>query len=207
MKSLIFLSISCVCLFTGCATQPTQATKESLSAAPATNGILFGTYARSAPDERFGTESVYLRKIGQRKWKEIGINTLPLVPLAFDYKDDGSYGSLFVMTLPAGNYEIYDFAMIQQVFGGSITHSPSRPFSVPFSVIEGKMCYLGELKMDRLEAKKFLGLPGSDNVRFELSDQSKRDIALLKNKYPEVQLPIEIVKPACEYSNPFIRIE
>ncbi len=193
--------------FGGCASKPNQVSAESLSNAPADNGILVASYARPSPNERFSTENVLFRKKGQRRWREIGINTLPLVPLKFDFQNEDSCGSLYVVSLPAGDYEIYDFSVIQSVFGGTIMHSPSSPFSIPFTVGAGKISYLGELKIDRIEAAKFLGLPGSDQVRFDLSDQNARDIAILHGKYPELTAPVEIVKPGPQFSNPFIRIE
>lgn len=204
---VLFLALLAALALAGCTTQPSQISSADLVAAPAGNGLLVGSYARPGPKERFSTESVYFRKIGTRKTREIGINTLPLVPLTFDFQEDGSCGSLFVFSLPPGRYEIYDFAVIQEVFGGSITHAPSRRFSIRFDVVEGKVCYLGELKIDRIPTAKFLGLPGSDNVRYELSDQMERDLPIFRRKYPDVSLPVENVKPSADQSIPFIRIE
>jgi len=205
MKLLISLIL--MSMLAGCATQPSQATKEELSKLPSSHGVMVASYARSSPSERFSNEAVYFRKVGSRKRKEIGIHTMFMAPLNFDFKNNESCGSLVVMSLPEGDYEMYDYAVIQDVFGGTITHTPRSPFSIPFKVLAGKISYFGELKINRIHGTKFLGISGNDSVQFEISDQSKRDLAILRQKYPDLGYPVSLVKPSRECSTPFFRIE
>jgi hypothetical protein len=138
---------------------------------------------------------------------EIGVTTMFMFPLDFDFKTDESCGSLFVIRLPAGDYELYDFTAVQDTFGGTFIHSPRTPFSIPFKVVDGKISYFGEIKMNRIHGQKFLGIAGPESVQFEVSDQEKRDLDIFKDKYPDVVLPVISVKPSRECSTPFFRIQ
>jgi hypothetical protein len=205
MKILFILLLS-FCSF-GCATQPKRATNDAVQGLSQSDGVLLVSYARSNPKERFSTESVYFRMIGTRKRYTIGINTLQLVPLKFDFTEDGSFGSIAVFRLPAGRYELFDYAMTQDVFGGSIIHTPSRRFSIPFEVVPNAVSYVGELKIERIESARFLGLPNADKVRFDLTDEEARDTEIFKRLYPGKDFRIINAVPASDYSIPFIRIE
>lgn len=203
------LLLACLALLAGCSTQPAQISKEELMHLPAGNGLLIATYARPSPTERFSIENVYYRKLGQKTGGEIGINVLPYLPLAFDFQEPGSCGSLFIASLPAGDYEFYSFYVEHTVFGGQAYLRPAYEFSTPFKVEAGKACYIGELKMFRLRMpNRLLGMPiKPDNVRLELSDQSSRDLALFKKKYPESALPVTIALPGADAKNPYIIIK
>lgn len=205
MKFILILLVS-IGLF-GCASQPSRIASDAIQAVTASEGILLLSYARSDPKERFSTESVYFRKIGTRKRYEIGINTLPLVPLKFDFSEDGSYGSIAVFRLPAGRYELFDYAMTQDVFGGSIIHTPSQRFTIPFEVAPNSISYIGELRIERIESARFLGLPNADKVRFDLRNEESRDIDVFKKMYPSSKLAFINSMPSNELSTPFIRIE
>ena len=205
MKILIIILFSL--LLGGCASQPKRITNEAAQELNSTEGILLVSYARSDPKERFATESVYFRKVGTRKRYEIGINTLPLVPLKFDFSEDGSFGSIAVFRIPAGRYELFDYAMTQDVFGGSIIHTPSQRFSIPFEVTPNAISYLGELKIERIESARFLGLPTADKVRFDLNNEQIRDAGIFRRLYPNNSLPFINAIPANDLSIPFIRIE
>jgi hypothetical protein len=199
--------VGLIVLLAGCATQPDQLRAEKLATIPPENGLLVMTYARPSAKERFTMESVYFRKVGGKKAGSIGISVLPFLPLTFDFEGPDSCGSLFVASLPAGDYEFYDFFVQQTVLGGAISSGPNAYFSTPFKVVAGKVCYLGELKAFRVAGPRALGMPGQDSIRFELSDQAKRDIPLLKRKYPDVTLPVQNVTPSVGYTSAYIRIE
>jgi len=205
MKKILIVIIS-LGLF-GCASQPSRIGSDTLAGLQSHQGVLLLSYARSDPKERFTTESIYFRQIGMRKIYEIGINTLPLVPLKFDFSEDGSHGSLAVFRLPAGKYEIFDYAMTQDVFGGSIIHTPSARFSIPFEISTNSVSYLGELRIERIKSARFLGLSNADKVRFDLRNEESRDVELFRKLYPASRLAIVNCMPADELSIPFIRIE
>lgn len=207
--TLSVIVLTCLTLFAGCSTQPTQISKEELTHLPPGNGLLIATYARPAPTERFSIESVYYRKVGQKNGGEIGINVLPYLPLTFDFQEPESCGSLVVASLPAGDYEFYSFYVEHTVLGGQAYLRPGYEFSVPFKIEAGKANYLGELKMFRLRRpNRVLGMAiKADDVRIELSDQSARDLALFKKKYPESAIPVAVTLPSREPRNPYIIIK
>jgi hypothetical protein len=206
---LSVLLLVCLALVAGCSTQPAQISQDELTHIPAGHGLLVASYARPSPTERFSIESVYYRKRGQKTGGEIGINVLPYLPLTFDFQEPESSGSLFIASLPSGDYEFYSFYVEHTIFGGQAYLRPAHEFSVPFKVEAGKACYIGELKMFRLRMpNRVLGMPiKPDNVRLELSDQSGRDLALFKKKYPESALPVIIALPSAVAKNPYLIVK
>lgn len=202
-------ALAVLLLFTlaGCATGRTKATPDAIAKLTPVEGVFLASYARNSPSDKFSTESIYLRQIGRRKWYQFGIHSLPFTPLNFDFSSDEGHGSLVVMKLPAGTYEIYDFSLTQDTIGGSIMISADSRFSIPFTVHPGAVSYFGELKIERIRSARFLGIPGADRARFEITDQSERDIALFRQFYPSVTLEIKNVKPSSEHTTPLIRIE
>jgi len=193
-------------LLSGCATRTVQIEPKRVANLKPGYGLLVGTYSRADPKERFDSETVEFRKTTGGRFYHIGIDTLPMVPLKFDFQDAFTSGMLFVMALPAGDYEITGFSVVDSTWGGQVTYYPRTKFSIPFSVAEGKVNYLGEILMDRIHGPSLLGLRSSESVHFDISNKIERDRALFHEKYPNVSLSWEVVVPRAGHSNPYFRI-
>ncbi|MGC5702807.1 hypothetical protein J4P02_21620 [Pseudomonas sp. NFXW11] len=84
-------------------------------------------------------------------------------------------GSLFVMPLKPGRYEIYNLHFDR----GNATSWSREDFSIPLELEAGKAYYLGDFRAGCLSAS------GAKCV-FLHSDHLERDAALVRAKYPQV---------------------
>lgn len=183
---LFSLGLCAVFLF-GCASRPKQieAGEIETSISRPGYGLLFGSYCRPDPKNRFAHETISFRNIDTNAKYRIGIHTLPFVPLKFDYIEPSEAGSLFTFSLPAGEYEIYNFEVVQDTIAGPVTHYPMRKFSVRFSVEAGKACYLGSIQIFRHSGRFKFAVTGG--VQFVMRENPERDHNLLRSKYPGIE--------------------
>ncbi len=88
-------------------------------------------------------------------------------------------GRLMVSELPVGKYHIYQWQTDVDGF-----HYTSPLLSIPFTIEQGKAIYIGSLNINTKIIYPFM------KVEYEhmIKDKSERDIALLKKKYPKLDL-------------------
>ena len=84
-------------------------------------------------------------------------------------------GSLFVMPLKPGRYEIYNLHFDR----GNATSWSREDFSIPLELEAGKAYYVGDFRAGCLSA-------GGAKCIFLHSDHLERDAALVRAKYPQV---------------------
>ncbi|MCF1192027.1 hypothetical protein LRR18_10575 [Mangrovimonas sp. AS39] len=98
------------------------------------------------------------------------------------YKTDNSRVYLILKELKVGNYEFFDYHLIQN-FGYSASHIRSKKeFSIPFSVQEDSINYIGDFT--------FYPQSNDNGNLFVISDKYDRDIMKLKEKYPRINWEI-----------------
>ena len=85
-------------------------------------------------------------------------------------------------TLPAGKYEIFDFALFFTNRIYSETFSSSSPFSIPFEVRTGETAYLGNyFALPRYGARR-LGVPQRAGALFTVENRQETDTAIARKK-------------------------
>lgn len=94
-------------------------------------------------------------------------------------------GKVIIRRLPPGQYEIYDFG-----FGGSIgmatTYwSSSTPFAIPFTITPGQATYIGNFARAPSLGTSLQPALGAAGF-FVISDQSERDLAIARQKDPNL---------------------
>jgi hypothetical protein len=180
------LLLLCTAAHADAAAKPRQVTATQIERMPKDHGVLFGTYTRLSPSVRFGSESVFFRRVGTRKKHRIGVGTLPFGRLTFDFEEPREVGSLFSFVLPAGDYEIVHFEATQESLAGPITHASLRPISVPFRIEAGKANYLGSIRIARNSGTFRIATHGG--VSFRMSHRLERDTHLFAELVPGHEL-------------------
>jgi hypothetical protein len=102
-------------------------------------------------------------------------------------------GRVFILSLPPGRYEIYDFGFSGTLIVAGVEWSSATPFSIPFTINAGEATYIGNFARapslgTRLEPQ--LGAVGY----FVVSDQSERDLAIARARDPALPaVRVEVV--------------
>ena len=99
-----------------------------------------------------------------------------------EYQVDKERGVVVVHSLPAGEYEIFNFAVSQTLGTGIRRHESERDFSIPFSIAQGKTTYIGNYQANNVRGRSFIGLPVNAGAVFVVRDTSERDIEIAAEK-------------------------
>ncbi len=100
----------------------------------------------------------------------------PGTPDAADLvEDDALVGRVLALSLPAGDYEIFDWRIIENGTAGEHEHGPAQSFSYRFSVVPGRTVYLGRLH---------LALSTTRKQAIDIENRRDADLAALWQRYP-----------------------
>jgi hypothetical protein len=188
-------------LLTGCMADVPGAfvDRELASAAPEKSGLLVGSISRPNEERTYSKYTLKFRRVGTDK--KMVAHYSRMIPASSDFADERTAGTVFVMNLPEGEYEIYNF----ELYAGSTT-SARQDFSVRFRVQPGKTNYLGEFLGKTVFAPDILlGRPAPAGVRWVLSDRGSRDLAVARKATvdPRLEAVAPIVIDIDLGTNPF----
>ncbi|MFW5883373.1 MAG: hypothetical protein ACOCVG_03300 [Verrucomicrobiota bacterium] len=93
-------------------------------------------------------------------------------------------GYVFLIPLPSGLYEFYDFHFYSAGGYSSSTWSAREEFSILFTIRPGQATYVGQIQATSLFGKNIFGMVVPAGGYHEMSDQWQRDRSLLLEKYP-----------------------
>ena len=94
-------------------------------------------------------------------------------------------GRLLAISLDPGEYELFTWTLYIQTFGGYGYISPKNPPTpLPFSVVAGRITYLGYLHLDTLMGKNIFGLSIPAGGGPEITDNFEDDRSLMAQKFP-----------------------
>jgi len=96
--------------------------------------------------------------------------------------DTDGRGNIEAVTLPAGQYEFYNFLLV----GGRSRWKSEEDFSIRFNVYAGRVNYLGEIRLIPAVGRTRLGLPKAEGGHFVISQQRDRDVQLMRRSYPNL---------------------
>jgi hypothetical protein len=103
-----------------------------------------------------------------------------------DYVTETTIGTVEIMKLPPGDYEIYNVEIFENLGMLQTTYSAKNEFSIPFQIKPNETQYLGEFIAVNL-GKKFLDA-SIGGAYFILDDKMERDINYIKKKNPDSRL-------------------
>lgn len=109
------------------------------------------------------------------------------------YSNEVEKGSVFILDLPAGQYEFYDVQFYYNNGTYSNSYSAREEFSIPFSVEANRAAYLGSFVAHGVWGKNifFISIPAGGY--FKISDQFERDKGLVAALRPEI--PANSIQP------------
>jgi hypothetical protein len=100
-----------------------------------------------------------------------------------DFSEAEARGIVFFAQLAPAEYEIFAFELSQfRAQFGSTTFRSDVKFSIPFSVAEGRVTYLGQFLSVAAYGKNVFGMAVPGGGYFVFSDKMERDIRLLQNE-------------------------
>ena len=101
-----------------------------------------------------------------------------------EYENESEAGVVVVATLPAGEYEVFNFEVFQnppaRIFSSKV------PFSMPFTVEAGRTAYLGNFQARNVRGRNLLGMPLNAGAVFAVSDRQATEMAIAQKKSPSV---------------------
>lgn len=100
---------------------------------------------------------------------------------------DSRTGRLIALPLEPGEYELFNWMLYVTRLGGHGYISPKTPPAPhSFTIRSGEITYLGGLHIDTILGKNTFGVSLAFGGNPDVTDQSARDLPLLKTKYPNL---------------------
>lgn len=95
-------------------------------------------------------------------------------------------GRVATLRLPAGEYELYDWKLVEpNQYGGNV-FSPKQAFGYRFKVEAGRATYLGNVDLRITE---------QDTSKIAVENKAKRDLDLLAKKVPAISISDVLYRP------------
>lgn len=105
----------------------------------------------------------------------------PLYRTPVDFRDAAAHGTVFVATLPAGDYELVSIVVGNAPMGGWAAHMyEADAGAVPFRVESGKLVYLGRFVSHLRMGRDAHRVPEVQGAFFTVSNRLADDLAVLK---------------------------
>ncbi|MBI3528188.1 MAG: hypothetical protein HY067_09480 [Betaproteobacteria bacterium] len=124
-----------------------------------------------------------------------------------DYSNEDETGVVEVATLPPGKYELTNFDIFSNRFGGPQIHYSSRKeFSIPFEIRPGEVVYLGNYQANIIKGRNFFGMPVNGGAFFVVTDRSEIDLQLAKARFDFLPMAKtqDATPDAKQVGNPFL---
>jgi|GEM_PF-1017788 len=182
-------SVTILFLFalTSCATY--SLAPQTISGFSENNTILIGSFSRRPWDRKYHGQSFFFKNsVTGRKYRISASNSFGFLGVTpVDFKEFDTHGGIFLRELPPGDYEFYNFILVQS--SGTYTKSfeSKEDFSIPFTVEANKLNYIGQIKLFVLTGRNIFGMILNNGGYWEVSDQIERDLPIVKDKYPTLQ--------------------
>lgn len=141
-------------------------------------GLLVASISYSG---NYSEYSVFIRNLTTLSMYQLSygesLKLLPIVPKG-DFSDIGRQGGLYTEELPAGEYEVYSWA----IYSGVATVKPQNQFSYKFKVAPGKITYLGNFYFIQTQS---MGLTVT-GAEVKYTNKKEVDFNVLAKKYPKI---------------------
>ncbi len=186
MKTSRFLCLAAVLIstLTGCASKSVP--KDFSLDAAKNEGIVIVSASHDLSGGRAARAAFYLN--GGPMEEHGGLlsslpDIFPGIPGGSDLED--GYGKVFALSLPAGQHKITSWQITN---GSGLRIFPrEKPAPLDFHVAAGEVKYLGNLHAILQTGKNLFGITVVGNGYPEVRDEQERDIAVFKEKYPQLK--------------------
>ena len=102
-----------------------------------------------------------------------------------DFENDRSIGTVELLRLPPGEYEIYNFDIFMNLGLIQTNYKAKTDFSIPFIVKPNEATYIGEYIADNL-GHNFIDA-SIGGAYFIISDKKARDVEIVNNNNPNIE--------------------
>ncbi|MDP0501484.1 MAG: hypothetical protein Q7P63_15430 [Verrucomicrobiota bacterium JB022] len=196
MKLLFILPIIILACLTSCNPHqnPNAVQRGKATQLGATHGYVLAvlTVEEKRPEgmlgitaKTFSAYSLHYRPVGGKHEGTLRFSPGGMYKSKNDFPD--GLGHVYLLALPAGEYELYEYGFYEQYYNTSITHR-SLEFSMPFEVKPGEVTYIGRFNAKHTYAENMLGTVVLDSGYFIVEDAFEEDLAHAQEIYPEVNL-------------------
>jgi hypothetical protein len=137
----------------------------------------------ASTETNYSSYKLFIRKTDESL--NSGVAYLPdnmFKPSKKDFIDNDSHGAIISFAMPAGDYEIYNFDIFENLGLRQTNYKARQDFSIPFSIRPGTTTYLGEYIAYTI-GKGFLGTSTGGAI-FVVKNEMARDIQIAKKKFP-----------------------
>ena len=205
MKSLRYILTSLLALgLTGCLkTLETPIDNAEFAKAPlgSTEGLLVGSFAHTGENpaftgqlanDRYSSYGYYFRSTDSSNdfsgdVAHKGLNSFMGMGYRSDFKVDEGSGKVFLLKVPAGEYEFYNHSFYDNRGMYSVTHGSREDYSIKFTVTPGVALYVGEILANHTWGKNTFGLTIPTGGYHTFSDKKDRDLKLLLKEFPSLR--------------------
>lgn len=141
------------------------------------NGYIIGTLTIASAKPRFDSFWLSIKSEERQKGVLGRRNSILIRRSSRHYKMGDKRVYLFIKELQAGHYEFFNFGFSN----GYVSYDLKEEFSIPFTVEEGAVQYIGDFTF-----YPFFNDKGNALV---ISNQWERDLEAFKEKYPRLNWP------------------
>jgi hypothetical protein len=191
----------------GCTVAPGDIPPGLGPVAPDKGGIVFGTIGRGG-SSAYTSQGLRYRMQGREDTALIAFRDSGIVDTPVDFEEGTAKGSLFLIRLPPGAYELMNIHFfINRGQFGTTTFSAKEDFSIAFTVKEGTATYLGEFLGYQVTGKNFFGWSVPAGGYFVIRNQIERDFSLARKKgvtLPRERVEVSVADPKA-VGSPMIR--
>jgi hypothetical protein len=139
----------------------------------------------ASTETKYEAYKLFIRKMD--KSLNSGVAYLPdnmFKPTKKDFIDNDSHGAVISFAMPAGDYEIYNCDIFENLGLRQTNYRAKQDFSIPFSIKPGTATYLGEYIAFTI-GKGFLGTSTGGAI-FVVKNEMARDVQIAKKKFPDL---------------------
>ena len=179
MKNIILIPF--ILLIFSCVSNSNLIVKSDVNIGPNIGVILVSVTKNNGSDAWF-----YYKKRGTKeaiRMDAVGIFNDADINLSEEKKR----GRLLAIKAEPGIYDLTGWDMYVYTYPNSTKYIGPKEFEpIEFTIKEGEITYLGNLHLDAIVSKNFFGAKIPFDATSKISDDSKRDLISLKEKYPNI---------------------
>lgn len=170
-------------ILSGCASTSVRVAEElRIAASQGKSGMVFCSLGGD-----FLNQSLYFRAVGSAAQGWLSHNK-DFFHISHDIKEGKDRAGIVFARLPPGDYELVDVSFFtRRGVHGATDYRSKRKFSIPFTVTENEVIYLGAFMSHMTKGRNFLGLPVDTGGYYVIADHFERDLTLLKIKEASVE--------------------
>lgn len=181
-----FLGWLVLLLTVGCASMP--APIDPTEKVDTTKGVLLAAITSDGRNQVIDAWFFYRKKGTTEERRLDAFGAAGLIMKPNDFKGvDSRMGRLIALPLEPGDYELFNWMLYVNRLGGYANLSPkTAPPPHSFTIRAGEITYLGDLHIETILGKNPFGISLAFGGNPDITDQTARDLPVLKTKYPNL---------------------